>query len=280
MMLPLPLELYRELEELDPTLRRVLIKYYESIKEMVERTVQREDFLDLKNAVKELTGAVKALVEAQRETKEELRALAEVQRKTDERLNSLTSKVEELAEAQKRTDEELKALSKEVRALSESVRELTESQKRTDEMLKELISEQAKFKSSLENLQAHLGGLTQTLSYAFENEAYRNLPKVLKEKYNFEVIEKFIRTYLEGEEINFLARAKANGKEVYLVGESKIKFEGLERDIEQLKRKVRAVKKAFGEVEVIELLVTHFATPRALERAKEEGIIVVQSFEW
>jgi len=37
----------------------------------------------------------------------------------------------------------------------------------------------------------------------------------------------------------------------------------------------------FNELkEIVPVVITHYARPQALERADEEGIIVVQSFEW
>jgi len=43
--------------------------------------------------------------------------------------------------------------------------------------------------------------------------------------------------------------------------------------------KVRVVKEEFGK-DVVPVLVTHFARPDVLEKAKKAGIIVIQSFEW
>ncbi len=53
-----------------------------------------------------------------------------------------------------------------------------------------------------------------------------------------------------------------------------------ERAIRELERKVRVVKRVYGDVEVVRLIVTHFARPRALKMAEEAGILVIQSFEW
>ncbi len=75
-----------------------------------------------------------------------------------------------------------------------------------------------------------------------------------------------------------------NGKEVLVVGEAKLRFDegkkDFERTLKELERKVKVVKKAYGEREVVRLIVTHFARPRALKMAEEEGILVIQSFEW
>ena len=40
------------------------------------------------------------------------------------------------------------------------------------------------------------------------------------------------------------------------------------------------VQGAFPAMEVISLLVTHFAAKQLLGQAKEKGIIVIQGFEW
>ncbi len=136
----------------------------------------------------------------------------------------------------------------------------------------------------MRQLRREFGGFTRSYSYAFENEAYRNLPRVLKERYGIEVVERFVRTEIEGEEINFLARGKVDGREVVIVGEAKLRFDegkrDFERAIKELERKVRVVKRVYGDVEVVRLIVTHFARPRALKMAEEAGILVIQSFEW
>jgi len=298
-------DLYRELQNLEPHLREIFFKILEKIDQVIGETVRREDFLELKNIVEKISNtlmvlaeaqrrteekvealakaqkkteeSLEALAEAQRRTEEKVEALAETQRKTEERLNALSEKVEALAEAQRKTEEKLNALSEKVEALAEA-------QRRTEEELRKLIEEHRKTRGDLEKLRKDFGGFTTSISYAFENEAYRHLPSFLKEKYGIEVIERFIRTRIKGEEINFFAKGKFNGKEVYIIGESKIRFEEKKKDFEktlkQLKKKEKALKETFGEVEIVKLIVTHFATKEAIDLAEKEKIIVVQSFEW
>ena len=45
-------------------------------------------------------------------------------------------------------------------------------------------------------------------------------------------------------------------------------------------KKVQAVREEYQTGEIIRVVVTHFATKGALKKAQEQGIIVVQSFEW
>lgn len=199
---------------------------------------------------KELRLAIKDLTEAQKKTEQRVNELAEAQRKTEDRLVRLESIIERLATAQERTELEIAKLAK---GLNEARRDI--------------------------------GGLSRTMSYAFENKAFRMLPGFLKEKYNIEIIEKFIREEILGHEINIFARARKNGNEVYIVGESKLRLdekkeEGIDEVLEELEDKVQAVKKEFGDIEVVRLLITHYATKGFLREASKRGIIVVQSFEW
>jgi hypothetical protein len=104
-----------------------------------------------------------------------------------------------------------------------------------------------------------LGGLSLSFSYALENEAYRMLPQVLK-KYGLELEDKLIRKEIAGEEINFFATAKRNGKIVYIVGETKLRLDDTKKrdDVfKQLEKKISAVKKVYGDIEIVPLIVTH-----------------------
>ncbi len=69
------------------------------------------------------------------------------------------------------------------------------------------------------------------------------------------------------------------------MGESKLRLderrdEGINEVFEELEEKVIAVKKEFGDVEILRLLITHYATKGFLREASKRGIIVVKSFEW
>jgi hypothetical protein len=153
--------------------------------------------------------------------------------------------------------------------------ELAEAQKRTEEEVRTLAQE-------LKRTRQDLGGLSLSFSYAFENEAYRMLPQVLK-KYGLELEDKMVRKEIAGEEINFFATARKNGKTVYIVGETKLRLDDTKKrdDVfKQLEKKISAVKKVYGDVQIVPLIVTHFAKESMLKKAKERGILVIQSFEW
>jgi chromosome segregation ATPase len=259
-----------------------------------------------------LKDSLDKLVEAQRRTEEAIESfkrvteenfnrvwkaineLAEAQRKTEERLNQLTIRVDQLAEAQRKTEERLNQLTIRVdeltdrlNKLTERVDQLAEAQRRTEEKLAQLAEAQLKTEQSLNKVRMDLAGLSRSVSYAFENEAFRNLPRFLKERYGIEVIERLIRREVGGKEINLLGRAKKNGEDVIIVGEVKMRLESkkykeeFEADIfDELEEKVEAVKAEYGDIEVVKILITHYASESFLKLAREKGVIVVQSFEW
>ena len=59
--------------------------------------------------------------------------------------------------------------------LKEIVRRLAEAQEQTEQRL-------AKLTMVMQGLAMELGGLSRAVSYALENEAYRGLPRLLKER--------------------------------------------------------------------------------------------------
>lgn len=245
--------------------------------------VTKEDFSELKSIVRDLAEAQKRtgerleeLAEAQKRTEVRLEELAEAQKRTEVRVEELANaqkrtevRIEELADAQKRTESRLEEL-----ALAQ--KELAQAQKRTEEEVKKLAE-------GLQDTRIHLGGLSRSFSYAFENEAYRNVPRLLQEQYGYEIKEKMVRAEVGDKEINFFCKAERNGKQIYIVGESKVRLdEGKwQKEIyDELEDKVKAVREVYGDVVIQPILVTHFATKGFIDEAKEKGIIVIQSYEW
>ncbi|MCS7214994.1 MAG: hypothetical protein NZ826_02435, partial [Thermodesulfovibrio sp.] len=185
-------------------------------------------------------------------------------------------KVEELAEAQKRTEKKVEELAEAQKRTEKKVEELAEAQRRTEEEVRKLAI-------ALNFTRADLGGLSKTMSYAFENEAFRVLPKILKERFNIEIKERFIRQEIGGKEINIFAKGKRDGKDILILGESKLRI-GEKREIEDLLKeiedKANAVKSEYRDREIVKILITHYATKAVLNKAKKEGVILIQSFEF
>ena len=284
--------------KLTPTIKKEIIKIIDE--RIKEAHITREDFSELKGIVKELAEAqkrtelrVEELAEAQKRTEGRLEELtirvdrltisvdqlAEAQKRTEDRLEQLTIRVEELAAAQKKTEERLEELTIRVDQLTIRVDQLTirvdqlaEAQRKTEEEIRKLAI-------GLNNLRGDVGGLARSFGYAFENEAYRMLPKALKEKYGIDIKEKLIRTQIGEHEINILGFGHRNGTEVVIVGEVKTRLERMEV-FDELEEKVKVTKDEYKEKEIVKVLVTHFATKNILKAAQDMGIIVIQSFEW
>ena len=149
--------------------------------------------------------------------------------------------------------------------------EVADAQKQTGIALKKLAM-------GLDATRSELGGLSRSVSYSLENEAYRQLPRYLQETHGITLTDRMVRFELDGEEINLFAKGSRNGKEFFILGESELKLSSVGK-LRQLEKKVVLVKKHYGG-ECIPLMITHFARPQVLDAATKKGIIIVQSFEW
>jgi chromosome segregation ATPase len=238
--MPFSTNVIRLLEEIEPSLRKVLIAILEEIERQREETVTRKDF-------------------------------QEFVRHTDENFQRVWKAIHELAEAQKRTEARVEELAEAQKRTEARVKELAEAQKRTEEEIRKLSG-------SLRRTREEVGGLSRSVAYALENEAFVKLPEFLKRGKGIKITEKMIRTEINEEEINIFAKGRRNGKEVVLIGESVLKLDDMSK-LKTVEKKIKAVK-GILKIEVIPLIVTHFAKKKILEAAEKKGIIVVQSFQW
>jgi chromosome segregation ATPase len=220
--------------------------------------------------IEQLTDRMDLLAEAQQRTEARLGELAEAQQRTEARLG-------ELAEAQQRTEARIEQL-------TDRMDLLAEAQQRTEARMEQLALAQAETQQelsmlgrSLADTRRQVGGLSRSTAYALENEAYRQLPRLLEQR-GIKVTDRFVRTMLEGEEINFLAHAERAGEPVVIVGESALRLEDTNK-LAQLNAHQALARSAHG-LATVPLLVTHFARPNIREKLEAQGVIVVESFEW
>ena len=241
--------------------------------------------------VSKLEDIVRELAEAQKRTEERVNELAEAQKRTEERVSKLEDIVRELAEAQKRTEERVSKLEDIVRELAEAqkrteerVNELAEAQKRTEIEIQNLIRSDHEIREELRSIRREIGGLSRSFSYAFENEAFRSLPDFLKKNFGIVLKKRLVREEIRGKEINIFGIGEKEGKEVFVVGEAKVRLDEVKAQdgvFDELEDKVSAVKEEYGQgIDVVKILVTHHATKGFINLAKQRGIIVIQSFEW
>ena len=176
-----------------------------------------------------------------------------------------------------------------VRELAEAQKELSEAQKRTEFRVEDLAETQKATENeirllamSMRETRQELGGLSRSVSYGFENEAYRMLPAYLKNTCGIEIEDRLIRTEKGGKEINILGRAKRDGRDVIIVGEAKLRLDDRRKRnvFDELEEKVDAVRREYGDLEIIRLLITHYATKAFMREAREREVLVIQSFDW
>lgn len=271
------LEFLDELKEaFEPSQAEKLARLMGRIYKELANTVTKEDFRQLADTVNKLTESVKELAEAQRQTEQRLNELVEAQKKTEERVN-------ELVEAQRRTEERVNELAeaqretqKEVTRLDRALNELAEAQRRTEKELQKLAR-------GLDETREQLGGLSDTVGYTLENEAFKALPLLLKRDYGLTVKGRLKRGYLRDAhgrqiEVNIIGEGTKNGKKVFIIGEGKARLskKAVKEFMEKRLNRLEPVLK-----QVFPVLVTHMISePDVEEYAREKGIALYYSYDF
>lgn len=181
---------------------------------------------------------------------------------TKKEFNELTDVVKDLAAAQKRT--EIK------------VEELAEAQKRTEIEVKTLTI-------TVKNIQKELGGISNTIGYELEDKFYHIFPQVLKEDFNVDIkgeIERQFIVYPSGkdDEINIYGQGVLEGREVYIIGESKAQIG--KSDIKDFTLLLKRVKEYLRK-EIIPILLSYSVHPSVEKFVKENhpDIKLYRSYE-
>ncbi|NWF53075.1 MAG: chordopoxvirus fusion protein [Nitrospirae bacterium] len=184
---------------------------------------------------------------------------------------------EEVAETLKRSDFERfeKATEENFNRVWKSIEELTEAQKRTEREVRTLASE-------LKDTKRMVGGLSDTVGYTLENSAYKGLPSLLMKDLGIKVEGRLMRKYIEHpdgryDEINIYGKAKRNGKDVWVLGEAKVRMSKKEineflKMVERLDRVIKGEKILIG--------VAHTIMPEVEKYARVKGIKIYWSYEF
>ena len=220
---------------------------------------------------------------AQTVTREEFNELKEVVREQGENLKILTQRVDQLTEDVRQLTQRVDQLTQRVDQLTQRVDQLTQRVDQLTEDVRRLTGEMGKMKGDLEEVKKQVGGLSITVGYTLENEAYRYLPRLLHRDYGLEVIEPLIRTFVKDPkgrplEVNIFGRARQNGHEVVILGEAKAQLS--KRDVDRfLRRKVKPLTTIFPERFLI--LVTHMvSTPEVEEYVRDKDIALYYSYQF
>ena len=229
------------------------LKIFDDLKETMEASAARKITEVIAAMYEELKNSV-TKVEFN-ELKEIVSELAEAQKRTELRL-------EELAEAQKRTELRLE--------------ELAEAQKRTEEEVRKLVHEHG-------DTRKQLGGLSMTVGYTLENEAYKALPRLLKRDAGLTIKGKLNRQYVtdnKGQyiEVNIVGEAAKNGKKIFVVGEGKSQLS--KNDVDDfIRKKLNRLEGVFANI--FPILITHMiSSPGIGEYAKKKGIALYYSYDF
>lgn len=185
------------------------------------------------------------------------------------RVDGLAITVGELAIAQKRTEQR--------------VGELAIAQKKTEVGLMALSKDVQALTRSHQDLKKQVGGLSHTVGFRLEDDAFRALPNLLKRDFGFIIEDRLKRQFIldnEGAyiEINILGIATKNGKKVTIVGEGKSQLSKNNVN-EFIKKRLKRLENVYEEI--FPILVTYMISePDVEEYAKEKGIALYYSYDF
>jgi len=269
----------------------------EVIHEAYTDLVKTGDFNELKEIVRDLSVKMGELAEAQKRTEQRAEELAEAQKETQKEVGRLDRALQELAEAQKETQKEVGRLDRALQELAEAqkrteqrVEELAEAQKRTEQRAEELAEAQKRTEEELRKLvgehnetRKQLGGLSTTVGYRLEDEAFKALPGLLKKDFGLLVRGRLLRKYVKDNrgrhvEVNIIGEGEKNGEVYTIVGESKSQLSKGDVD-DFIRRRLNRLEGVFPKI--FPVLVTHMISqPDAEDYAREKGIAVYYSYDF
>ncbi len=304
-LLPELLEL--EGKDLTPRATEVLLRLFTALFERTEHQVTREEMQAVHAELREVRVALQQLAEAQVRTEKRVDALAQAQERLAEAQARTEEQVKQLVEAQARTEQQIKELIEAQAHTEQQVRELVEAQARTEEHMQKLsqaherlAEAQAKTEERLTRLaeefytfrkevraefrQVHkaIGGLSHVVGYTLENLACRTLPKLLEQKFGYQVVEPFDRVWLQVKgkpvQVNLWALLRTpEGELIRVVGESKSQLG--HKHLGELERLMKRTQQNWGSPRALGVLVTHMPDPGVREEAEARGFLVFTSRE-
>ncbi|MFH1860359.1 MAG: hypothetical protein ABH870_05040 [bacterium] len=255
------------------------------IKELIderirEKHVRQEDFTELKDIVKEIAKEQREIANTQKRTELIVKELVNVQKETQKEIKELAMTIKDTREELRETKEELKGTKEEMKGTKEEMKGTME------ELKDKLKGTNDKFSIELNYTRRDLGGITSTLGFMLENEAYRILPKMLKDRYGIEIKERFLRRSIksfgikEEGEVNIFSHGvqQDTGTKVVIIGEAKSQLG--KDDIDALLSTVARLQTIDKDQSRFLLMVTHYTKETVVEYAKEKGVEIIQSFEW
>ena len=223
----------------------------------------------LEHRMDRVEAAIERLEAAQARSEKRLEGL-------EHRMDRVEAAIERLEAAQARSEKRLEGLEHRMDRVEATLDRLATAQARTEEALKKLTE-------AHDETRKQLGGLSHTVGYILENEAYRALPALLKADHGIELEDRLIRTYLTTDrgypvEVNIFGRGRRNGREVVVLGESKSQLSAKNID-HFIQGRLTRLEPLFEDVFAI--LVTHMiSSPDVAAYAQERSIALYYSYQF
>ncbi len=195
---------------------------------------------------------------------------------TRQDFNELKAAVSELVEAQKRSEGRIDRL-------EQAIIELTEAQRHTEQKLAELTEAQRQTEQNLSALikrvdiiEERLEGISDSVGYSLENNAYRALPKLLANR-GIHVKQRLKRCYINGYQVNIFGTAQRDGKDILIFGECKTRPS--KKEIDRFVRITDKLCQTKGCEDRILLVVAHDLHPTVEKYLLDKDIMYFWSYE-
>jgi len=173
--------------------------------------------------------------------------------------SEILKRLDTLEEGQKRIWENIEKLWEEIRLLREGQNKLWENQNRLWEEVRNLRITQARLAATLDRL-----------TITIEEEGLDVIEKRLKDELGLDI--KLSRIFVNEKEINIYG----SFADICVIGEATVRLG--KRLIEELEEKIKFLKEIKPELvkpKIIKVIYTDYATPEAIDLAKEYGIWVL-----
>ncbi|GIV21377.1 MAG: hypothetical protein KatS3mg023_3128 [Armatimonadota bacterium] len=284
----------REIAELRQMVRentQAIAELREAVNRLFEITEQHSrEIAELRQMVRENTQAIAELREATQRNTEAIAELREATQRNTEAIAELREAVNRLLQVTEQHSREIAELRQQTAELVQVTQQHSQEIGNLQRMMQQLIQVQQqtqedirRLTQGLDDLRKQVGGLSITVGYTIENEAYKALPRLLARDFGIEIEGDLKRQFVAdntGEyiEVNIFGQARRNGDIITIVGESKAQLS--KNDVDAfVRRKLQRLQGAYPNP--FPILVTHMISERDVEEyARQQGIAVYYSYQF
>jgi DNA repair exonuclease SbcCD ATPase subunit len=245
--------------------------------EKLEKTM-KEGFEKQEKENERIWQAIKEGFERQEKENQRIwQAIEEDRRSNEEQFRRIWQAIEEM---RKSNEEQFKriwqAIEEDRKSNEEQFKRIWQAIEKTNERLDKLILAFEKAEKRNEQTRKQVGVLTDNFGYLLEDKAIRTLPKLLKEKYGFEITEPLRRDFIEinGKyiEVNIYGKARKNNEEFIIIGEAKTRITN--------KAIIGFLEKCNNfEGKQFRIMIGYLITPKIKQILENNNIIFINSYE-